>query len=45
LQKGDLERASTYFKRAFKINPNMEGIHEVIEQVQQKLEEKQRNTI
>jgi tetratricopeptide (TPR) repeat protein len=45
LQKGDLEQAVTYFERAIKVNPNLQGIPEAIEQLQQKLEQKRRNTI
>ena len=45
LKKGELERAATYFERALKVNPNLEGIAQVIEQLQQRLEEKRRNTI
>ena len=45
LQKGDLEQATAYFQRAFKVNPNLEGIPEAIEQLQQKLQQKQQRTI
>jgi tetratricopeptide (TPR) repeat protein len=45
LKKGDLAQAANYFEQALKVNPNLEGIAEVIEQLQQKLEEKRRNTI
>lgn len=45
LQKGDLRQAITYFERALKVNPNLDGIPEAIEQLQQKLEEKRRGTI
>ncbi len=45
LQKGDLAQAMAYFERALKVNPNLEGIPEALEQVQQKMEEKRRNTI
>lgn len=45
LQKGDLEQAMSYFERAIKVNPNLQGVPEAIEQLQQKLQEKQRNTI
>jgi tetratricopeptide (TPR) repeat protein len=44
-KKGDLEQAANYFEQALKVNPNLEGIAEVIEQLQQKLEKKRRNTI
>ena len=45
LQKGDLDRALTYFERALKVNPNLEGAAETVEQLQQKLQDKRRNTI
>ena len=45
LQKGDLAQAITYFERALKVNPNLDGIPAAIEQLQQKLEDKRRNTI
>lgn len=45
LQKGDLGQALTYFERALKVNPNLEGAQETIEQLQQALEDKRRNTI
>ena len=45
LQKGDLEQAMTYLERAIKVNPNLQDISEAIEQLQQKLEHKRRNTI
>ena len=45
LQKGDLNRATTYFERALKINPNLEGVPNALKQLQQKLEEKRRNSV
>jgi tetratricopeptide (TPR) repeat protein len=45
LQKGDLDRATTYFERALKINPNLEGVPNALKQLQQKLEEKRRNSV
>lgn len=45
LQKGDLDRATTYFERALKINPNLEGIPNALKQLEQKLEEKRRNSV
>ena len=45
MQKGDLELAKTYFERAYKLNPNMEGIPNAIEKLQQRLEEKRRRSI
>jgi tetratricopeptide (TPR) repeat protein len=45
LQKGDVERAATYLERALKINPNLEGVVETIEQLQEKQDEKRRNSI
>jgi Tfp pilus assembly protein PilF len=45
LQKGDLDRATTYFERALKINPNLEGVPNALKQLQQKREEKRRNSV
>jgi cytochrome c-type biogenesis protein CcmH/NrfG len=45
LQKGDVAQAITYFERALKVNPNLDGIPEMIEQLQQQLEVKRRKTI
>ena len=45
LQKGDLDRAKTYFGRALKVNPNLQGVPDVIEQLQEKQEQKRRNSI
>jgi tetratricopeptide (TPR) repeat protein len=42
---GDYKRAITYFERALKVNPNLAGTQETIHLLQQKLDEKQRNTI
>ena len=45
LQRGDLDRAKTYFGRALKVNPNLQGVPDVIEQLQDKQEQKRRNSI
>ena len=45
LQKGDLDRAKTYFGRALKVNPNLQGVPDAIEQLQEKQEQKRRNSI
>ena len=45
LQRGDLDRAKTYFGRALKVNPNLQGVPDVIEQLQEKQEQKRRNSI
>jgi tetratricopeptide (TPR) repeat protein len=42
---GDFERSLTYFERALKVNPNMTGAETAMKQIQQHLQEKQRNTI
>ena len=45
LQRGDLDRAKTHFGRALKVNPNLQGVPDVIEQLQEKQEQKRRNSI
>lgn len=45
IELGDYKRALTYLAQALKVNPNLPGTHETIQLLQQKLEEKQRNTI
>ena len=45
LTRGDFERSLTYFERALKVNPNMSGPAIAVRQIQQHLQEKQRNTI
>jgi len=42
---GDFERSLTYFERALKVNPNMTSAESAMRQIQQHLQEKQRNTI
>ena len=41
----DYKRAIAYLKQALKVNPNLAGTPETIELLQEKLQEKQRNTI
>ncbi len=41
----DYKRAIAYLKQALKVNPNLPGTPETIELLQEKLQEKQRNTI
>lgn len=40
LQKGDLGQAITYLERALKVNPNLDGVPEAIEQLRQQLDQK-----
>jgi tetratricopeptide (TPR) repeat protein len=45
LRKGDLERAAQYFERALAVNPNLETIETVLEELQELLEQRRRQAI
>ncbi|MBI3456164.1 MAG: tetratricopeptide repeat protein [Candidatus Rokubacteria bacterium] len=45
LQKGDLERAAEYFERALTVNPNLETIEAVLEQIREALKQRRRQAI
>ena len=45
LQKGDLERAAEYFERALTVNPNLESIEAVLEQMREVLKQRRRQAI
>jgi tetratricopeptide (TPR) repeat protein len=45
LTLGDIDRAQTYFERAFKLNPNMAGVAANLRLIEQHREAKQRRTI
>jgi tetratricopeptide (TPR) repeat protein len=45
LQKGDLERAAGYFERALAVNPNLETVEAVLEQLRALLKERRKQAI
>jgi tetratricopeptide (TPR) repeat protein len=45
LQKRDLERAAQYFERALAVNPNLERIEALLEELHELLEQRRRNAI
>lgn len=45
LQLDQPERALTYFRRALRVNPNMQGVQQVIPQLEQLLTERRKSTI
>jgi tetratricopeptide (TPR) repeat protein len=45
LNLGDFSNAITYFERALTVNPNLPGVAATIKLLEQKLQQKQRNTI
>ncbi|HEV8674808.1 MAG TPA: tetratricopeptide repeat protein [Methylomirabilota bacterium] len=45
LQKGDLERAAEYFERALTVNPNLETVEAVLEQLHELLKQRKKQAI
>ncbi|MGH7321323.1 MAG: hypothetical protein ACRELA_17090, partial [Candidatus Rokuibacteriota bacterium] len=45
LQKGDLDHAAQYFERALVVNPNLEQIEGVLEQIREVLRQRRRQSI
>jgi tetratricopeptide (TPR) repeat protein len=44
LRLGHLEQALVFFERALKVNPNLDGLRQVIPLIEQKLRAKERST-
>jgi tetratricopeptide (TPR) repeat protein len=45
VQKGDLARAADYFERALQVNPNLESIESLLEEIREALQKERRRTI
>jgi tetratricopeptide (TPR) repeat protein len=45
IQKGNLARAAEYFEKALQVNPNMEQIESLLEEIRETLQKERRRTI
>lgn len=45
LEKDNLERAAEYFERALRVNPNLDQIQAMLEQIREVLRQRRRNTL